>query len=99
MTSIVHVVRSTTATLSPGGRVILSLTAGPLVEHHRVRHHVGSNLAQYHYVERKYGKHARAQVFFATALLVMLLLGSIVVVQLGETDVQRKARVQDELVQ
>jgi len=26
----------------------------------------------------------------------MLLLGSIVVVQLGETDVQRKARVQDE---
>ena len=58
----------------------------------RTRHHWGPNLAQYHYVEKKYGRKARAQVFWATTGLIVLLVGSLVVAQISETDAQRKAR-------
>jgi len=45
-------------------------------------------------VEKKYGKKARAQVFWATTGLLVLIVGSFVVIQTSETDVQRKARVE-----
>jgi hypothetical protein len=64
------------------------------VEPRTARHHWGPNLAQYHYVEKKYGKKARAQAFWATAGLLVLIIGSFVVIQASETDVQRKARVE-----
>jgi hypothetical protein len=64
------------------------------VEHRSARHHWGPNLAQYHYVEKKYGKRARAEVFWTMTVLIVLLLGSIAAVQLGETDAQRKARIE-----
>ncbi len=57
-------------------------------------HHHGANLAQYHYVEKGYGNNARAEVFWTMTVLVVLLLGSAVAVQLGETDAERKARIQ-----
>jgi hypothetical protein len=66
------------------------------VEHRSARHHWGPNLAQYHYVEKKYGKKARRQVFWTTTGLIVLLISSIVVIQASETDVQRKARIQNE---
>ena len=58
------------------------------------RHHHGTNLARYWYVEKRYGKRASAEVFWTMAVLIVLVLGSIVVAQLGETDAQRKARVE-----
>ena len=36
------------------------------------------------------------QVFWSTAGLIVLLISSIVVIQLSETDAQRKARIQEE---
>lgn len=66
------------------------------MESRRARHHWGPNLAQYHYLEKRYGKKTRAQVFWATTGLLALLIGSIVAVQIGETYDQRKARVQGE---
>jgi hypothetical protein len=45
-------------------------------------------------VEKRYGKNARAEVFLMATLLIVLILGSVVAIQLGETDVQRKARIQ-----
>ena len=64
------------------------------MEPRTARHHWGPNLAQYHYVEKKYGKKARAQAFWATTGLLVLIIGSFVVIQMSETDVQRKARVE-----
>ncbi len=64
------------------------------MERRTARHHWGPNLAQYHYVGKKYGKKARAQVFWATTGLLVLIIGSFVVIQTSETDVQRKARVE-----
>ena len=58
------------------------------------RHHHGSNLAQYRYLEKRYGKRARAEVFWTMTVLVVLVLGSIAAVQLSETDAQRKARIE-----
>jgi hypothetical protein len=63
------------------------------VESH-ARHHHGTNLARYRYVEKRYGKRARAQAFWTMTVLIVLLLGSIAAVQLGETDAQRKARIE-----
>ncbi len=60
----------------------------------RARHHWVPNLAQYQYVEKRYGKRARAQVFWATTGLIVLLIGCVVVIQTSETDVQRKARIE-----
>lgn len=45
-------------------------------------------------MEKKYGKKARAQAFWATAGLLVLIIGSFFVIQTSETDVQRKARVE-----
>jgi hypothetical protein len=69
---------------------------GATVEPTTARHHRGSNLAQYHYLEQRYGKTAKAQAFWATTGLLVLIIGSLVVIQMSETDVQRKARVEAE---
>jgi hypothetical protein len=66
------------------------------VEHGHARHHHRPNLAQYHYLEKRYGKRRRAEAFWTMTVLVMLLLGCIVVAQLGETDAQRKARIESQ---
>ena len=60
------------------------------------RHHRGSNLAQYHYLEQRYGKRARAQAFWTMMGLLVLIIGSLVVIRMSETDVQRKAGVEAE---
>ena len=69
---------------------------GATVEPTTARHHRGSNLAQYHYLEQRYGKKARAQVFWAMMGLLVLIIGCLVVIQMSQTDVQRKARVETE---
>lgn len=60
------------------------------VKHRSARHHWAPNLAQYHYVEKRVGKNARAQVFWATTGLIVLLIGSVVAVRMGETAVRGK---------
>jgi hypothetical protein len=57
------------------------------------RHHHGPNSAQYHYLEKRYGKKARSQAFWTMTVLIVLLIGAIVAIQVGETVAQRKARV------
>jgi hypothetical protein len=66
------------------------------VELKRARHHWGPNLAEYHYLEKRYGRKTRAQVFWSTTGVILLFVGSLVVVRIGETDTQRKARIQGE---
>ena len=58
------------------------------------RHHRGSNLAEYHYLQKRYGKNARAQLFWSTTGLIVLFVGGLVALQMSETDAERKARVQ-----
>ncbi len=62
----------------------------------RARHHWGTNLARYHYLEKRYGRKARAKTVWTLVTLIVLFLGSIVAIQLGETDAQRKARINEE---
>ncbi len=62
----------------------------------RARHHHGANLAQYHYLEKRYGKSGRDQPFWTMAVLIVLVLSSVVVIQLSETDAGRNARAQSE---
>jgi hypothetical protein len=64
------------------------------VQPRSARHHWGPNLALYHYVEKRYGKKARAQVFWLTTGLIVLFVGSLVALQMSETDAERKARAQ-----
>ncbi len=64
------------------------------MKHRSAQHHWGPNLSQYHYVEKRYGKNARAEVFLTATLLIVLILGSVVVMQISETDAQRKARIE-----
>ena len=63
------------------------------VEFHRTQHYGGSTLTQYDYVQKKHAKKTRAQVLWFTTGLIVLFVGSLVVVQIGETDVQRKSRI------
>ncbi len=67
---------------------------GATVESTRARHRHGPNLAQYRYVQKKYSKRARAEAFWTMAVLIVLVLSSVVLAQLGETDAQRKARIE-----
>lgn len=62
------------------------------MEYRSSLHHHGSNLAQYRYVQKKYGKKTRAQVFWATTGLIVLLVGGPFVLQISETDAEREAR-------
>jgi hypothetical protein len=47
-------------------------------------------------VEQRYGKKARQQVFWSTTLLLVLIVGSVIVIQVSETYAQRKARIESE---
>jgi hypothetical protein len=62
----------------------------------RGNHHWRRNLAEYRYLEKRYGRKGRRQVFWTMTTLVVLLIGSLVVISMSETDVQRKARIQAE---
>jgi len=64
------------------------------VGHHIARHHHWRRLAEYDYLEMRYGKKTRRQVFWTVTTLVVLLIGSIVVITTSETDAQRKDRIQ-----
>lgn len=58
------------------------------------RHHHGPNLAQYRYLEKKYGKNAREDVFWKTAGLIVLLVGSLVLILPSDTNPEREASSQ-----
>lgn len=75
-------------------RTILSVTAVAIMGSTSTRHFRGSNLTEYHYLQKRYGKKARAQVFWSTAGLIVLFVGGLVALQMSETDAERKARVQ-----
>jgi hypothetical protein len=64
------------------------------VEYRSLRHRGWSNLTQYRYVQKKYAKKTRALSFWATTGLVVVLIGSLVVVQMSEPDAERKARTE-----
>ena len=53
------------------------------------RHHHGANLAQYRYLKNRYGKNARANVFWTMAVLIVLFVGSLVVIVPSGTDPDR----------
>ncbi len=55
-------------------------------------HHGWSTLSQYQYAQKKDSKRGRAQTFWMTTGLAVLLAGGLVVPELGETDAERKAR-------
>ena len=59
----------------------------------RTRRYGGSNLTQYRYVQEKYGKNSRAQVFWSTIGLVALFVGGLVALQFSETDAESKDRI------
>src|SRR5208283_5065866 len=58
------------------------------------RHHHGPNLAQYRYLKKKYGKNAREDVFWKTAGLIVLLVGSLVLILPSGTDPEPGASLQ-----
>jgi hypothetical protein len=61
---------------------------------HARHHHHGSNLAQYDYVAKKYGRRARAEPFWTMAVLIVLLIGSLVVMYTSEPDAAKRASLQ-----
>ena len=59
---------------------------------HARHHHYRPNLAQYRYLERRYGKWVRTQAFLATTAIIAILVGCVFVAYHSETAIQRKAR-------
>ena len=64
--------------------------------HYRHPHYHRPNLAQYHYLERRYGKSARIQAFFATTGLIAIFVGLIFLILNSETATERKARIESD---